>query len=131
MSKDALEGLQREIKMYDGRVFGHKVSNYGLDRGYLDYDTLGRIVGARVLNNNIMGFAGYDDWDLINGEEEECDIYQYYIITEAGYWILENFTDEYVYYHEELDMYIWAIRHFGTSWDYVLTDIKLVEGWDL
>ena len=29
-------------------------------------------------------------------------------------------------YNEQLDMYLWGITHFGTSWDYVLTDVKLV-----
>ena len=130
MSNDALDGLEKEIKMYDGRVFGQEVSKYGLENGYLDYHTLAKIVGNRVLNNNIMGFTGYDDWDLVNGDDEQ-EVYQYYIISESGYWMLENFTDELVYYHEELDMYLWGITHFGTSWDYVLTDLKLVEGWEL
>ena len=31
---------------------------------------------------------------------------------------------EIVYYSEELDLYIWGVTHYGTSWDYVLTDIK-------
>ena len=130
MSNDALDGLEKEIKMYDGRVFGREVSKYGLEHGYLDYRTLAEIVGNRVLNNNAMGFTGYDDWNLVNGDDEQ-EIYQYYIISESGYWMLENFTDEPVYYHEELDMYLWGITHFGTSWDYVLTDLKLVEGWEL
>ena len=30
------------------------------------------------------------------------------------------------YGNEKLDIYIWAVTHFGTSWDYVLTDIKLI-----
>ena len=34
-------------------------------------------------------------------------------------------TDEIVYYNEELDMYVWGITHYGTSWDYVLTDIAI------
>lgn len=24
-----------------------------------------------------------------------------------------------------MDIYLWGITHFGTSWDYVLTDIEL------
>ena len=31
--------------------------------------------------------------------------------------------------YEELDMFLWGITHFGTGWDYVLTDLKIVEGW--
>ena len=126
---DAYEDLQREVKIYNGRLFGQEVSKYGLEQGYLDYYTLARIVGNQVLNNNIMAFTGYDDWDLIMGDYES-EVFQYYIITESGYQMLSWLTpNEIVYYHEELDMFLWGITHFGTSWDYVLTDLKLVEGW--
>lgn len=127
---DALDGLQRQVKIFNGRLFGHEVSEYGLEQGYLDYRTLGKIVGNRILNNNILPFVGYDDWDLVMGDYDE-EVYQYYIITEDGYQMLSWLTpDEVVYYHEELDMFVWGVTHFGTSWDYVLTDLKLVEGWD-
>jgi hypothetical protein len=124
------EQLEREIKMYSGRVFGIEVSKYGIETGYLDYQTLSKIVGDCILNNNIMEFTGYENWDLVCGDDDEdnyFEIYQYYIITYDGFSFLESFTDELVYYHEELDMFLWGITHFGTGWDYVLTDIKLKE----
>lgn len=121
--------LEREIKTYDGKVFGFKVSEYGKENGYLDYRTLSQIVGDSVLNNAIVPYIGYYEWELVNGCEEDEDgwyeVYQYYIISDSGFRFLEEYTDEIVYYHEELDMYVWGITHFGTSWDYVLTDIKL------
>ena len=121
--------LEREIKTYDGKVFGFKVSEYGKENGYLDYRTLSQIVGDSVLNNAIIPYIGYYEWELVNGCEEDEDgwyeVYQYYIISDSGFRFLEEYTDEIVYYHEELDMYVWGITHFGTSWDYVLTDIKL------
>lgn len=121
--------LEREIKTYDGKVFGFKVSEYGKANGYLDYRTLSQIVGDSVLNNAIVPYIGYYEWELVNGCEEDEDgwyeVYQYYIISDSGFRFLEEYTDEIVYYHEELDMYVWGITHFGTSWDYVLTDIKL------
>ena len=119
------------MKLYGDKVYGYKVSDYGLENGYLDYLTLSKIVGACVLNNNIRGEFGYpDDWDIVNGIDEYedhgyCDIFQEYIITDQGYKFLAEHTDEIVFYNETLDMYIWGITHFGTSWDYVLTDIKL------
>ena len=124
---------KKRINMFNGKVYGFNVSEYGLENGYLDYFTLAEIVGDRVLNNNILEFAGYENWELVCGEEEDeygnyYDIYQYYIISYSGYRFLENFTDELVFYNEALDMYLWGITHFGTSWDYVLTDIKLVRG---
>ena len=51
------------------------------------------------------------------------EIYQYYIVSDHGARILEE-INEIVFYNEELDMYVWGVTHFGTSWDYVLTDIK-------
>ena len=123
--------LEREVRLYDGKVYGFKVSDYGLENGYLDYLTLSKIVGDCILNNEIIAATGYDDWELVSGDEECEDgeyyeIYQYYIISSAGYKFLADFTDEIVYYNERLDMYVWGITHFGTSWDYVLTDLKLV-----
>lgn len=123
--------FERSIKLYDGKAYGHKVSHYALQNGYLDYLTLSKIVGDMVLANYMMQYMGSLGWELESGGDvdedgEYYDIYQYYIITEAGAKFLEEFTGEIVYYHEEMDMYVWGITHFGTSWDYVLTDIKLV-----
>lgn len=53
------------------------------------------------------------------------EIYQYYIISYNGAEILKEWTDEIVFYNEELDMYVWGVTHWGTGWDYVLTDIKI------
>ena len=127
MSEDGT-GLERVVRMYDGKVFGHKVSNYGLERGYLDYRTLAKMVGDHILNNNVMEFVGFENWDLVLGDDEDADTYQYYIITDAGYDLLDRISpNEIVYYNEDLDMFLWGITHFGTGWDYVLTDIKIKE----
>jgi len=121
---------ERSITLYDGKAYGHKVSEYGLKHGYLDYLTLSKIVGDCVLNNNIFEYVGYGNWELESGEEENADgyfydVYQYYIVSYSGARFLGEYTDELVFYNEALDMYLWGVTHFGTSWDYVLTDIKL------
>lgn len=115
--------MDRKMKLYGDRVYGEKVSEYGLQEGYLDYLTLSEIVGDCILNNTVRAET-MEDWEMVNGEFEEM-VMQDYIITEQGYKFLEEYTDEYVFYNEKLDMYIWGITHFGTSWDYVLTDIRL------
>ena len=122
--------FEKSIKLYDGKAYGQKVSDYGLHHGYLDYLTLSKIVGDHVLNNNIVAFAGYENWEVADGSEEDNNgllypVFQYYIISESGYAFLRDYTNELVYYNQTLDMYVWAITHFGTGWDYVLTDIKL------
>ena len=55
-----------------------------------------------------------------NGDDE---IFQYFIISGQGAEILEEYTNEIVFYNSELDLYVWGVTHWGTSWDYVLTDI--------
>ena len=55
------------------------------------------------------------------------DIFQWYIVSDSGAGFLIRETDEIVFYDSELDVYVWGITHCGTSWDYVLTDIKLKE----
>lgn len=123
--------MERTMKLYGDKVYGVKVSDYGLENGYLDYYTLSKIVGDSVLNNEIFMYVGYENWELENGLEEDEDgyfqeVYQYYIISDSGARFLREYTDEIVYYNESLDLYLWGITHFGTSWDYVLSDIKLV-----
>ena len=65
--------------------------------------------------------------ELKREQDEWPEIYQYYIISDNGADFLERFTDEIVYYIPLLDIYVWGITHFGTAWDYVLTDIKIEE----
>ena len=119
------------VRLYGGKAYGVKVSEYGLENGYLDYYTLSEIVGDCIQNDYIFHYAGAKNWELENGFEDDVDdeyleICQYYIISCEGARILKHFTNEIVYYNEDINMYLWGITHFGTSWDYVLTDIKLV-----
>lgn len=60
--------------------------------------------------------------DELEEEQNPKEIFQYYIISDQGAAICEEFG-EIVFYNEELDMYVWGVTHYGTSWDYVLTDI--------
>lgn len=113
-----------EMKLYGNKVYGVEVSKYGLEHGYLDYLTLSKIIGDCILNNTVRSETA-EDWEMISGEFDEA-VFQDYIISEYGYKFLEEHTDEMVFYNEKLDMYVWGVTHFGTSWDYVLTDIKLV-----
>lgn len=153
--------------------YGNKISEYGLQNGYVDYATLSKSFDA-VLNNNIMQVTceiGYweqesgfvdnseqiaeleekleeleaeleeleEDVEELEAQIEEVkeqieeledeqnypdEIFQYYIVSYSGASILQQY-DEIVFYNEELDMYVWGVTHYGTSWDYVLTNIKL------
>ena len=58
-------------------------------------------------------------------EEPGTDIYQYFIVSNNGAKLIEEYTNDPLFYNEELDMYVWGVTHCGTSWSYVLTGIKL------
>jgi hypothetical protein len=130
--------------------YGNKISEYGLKNGYVDYRTLAKSFDMVLNNDIIQKTADIGYWETVNGSEmyyidnttgdyidydditdwdnvyeNYAEIYQYYIISEPGYRILSELTDEIVFYNEILDMYIWGVTHWGTSWDYVLTDIPV------
>ena len=123
--------MENKLSVYGEYFYGNKISEYGLKNGFVDYATLAKAFDA-VLNNDIMNKTsdiGY--WEQISGfvesedEEDEDyypDVYQWYIVSNSGADILQN-ANEIVYYNDALDMYLWGVTHYGTSWDYVLTDI--------
>lgn len=150
--------------------YGNKISEYGLEHGYVDYRTLAKAFDA-VLNNEVLKktegvvgcweqVSGFDNevqslWEELEAltneleegsgdefelherienirdeiadreyEQEQPEIFQWYIVSRSGAEILER-IEEIVYYNDELDLYLWGVTHWGTSWDYVLTNIKI------
>ena len=124
-----------------GKYFcGNEISAYGQEHNRLDYATFAKAFDA-VLNNNIFS-RGWDignGWELINGFEEDeeglieldpAEVYQWFIVSDNGAQMIQDYTDEILYYHEELDIYLWGVIHWGTSWDYVLMDIPCNCGYE-
>ncbi len=62
--------------------------------------------------------------ELQREQDEQPEIYQYFIVSDAGADLLKDYG-EIVYYIPALDVYVWGVTHYGTSWDYVLTNIKI------
>lgn len=62
--------------------------------------------------------------ELEREQDEPGEVFQWYIVSDPGSRILEE-AGEIVYYNEYLDMYLWGVTHWGTSWDYVLTNIAI------
>jgi hypothetical protein len=157
--------------------YGNKISDYGLENGYIDYKTLAKAFDAVMNNDIISNTAEIGYWDMISGyvdnsdeiddlqdriddlnwlitadsskedderiqaqidelqdkidelteaQETTPEIFQYYIVSNNGAEILKE-AGEIVFYNDTLDMYVWGVTHWGTSWDYVLTDIKIVK----
>ena len=63
--------------------------------------------------------------ELENEQDNEPEVYQWFIIDDWGARLLQQETNEIVYYNETLDIYLWGVTHFGTSWNYVLTSIAI------
>lgn len=112
----------------------------------VSYSELARRIGDCVMSNQIMSeLSGEYEFELFNGEDMSChvhenkdecakddseceyesvEIYQTYIITQGGAEYLQRNTNEIVYYNDKLDIYLWGITHFGTSWDGVFTKLE-------
>lgn len=118
--------------------FGNEISAYGVKNNRVDYRTLAKSFDAVLCNDITKLFYStingeYNEPEYYNGAdyidyddyENEPEIFQYYIISQSGADILADYTNEIVYYLPAIDVYVWGVTHFGTSWDYVLTDIKI------
>lgn len=62
--------------------------------------------------------------ELENEQDNDPEVFQWYIVDGWGGRLLTD-INEIVYYNEKLDMYLWGVTHCGTSWDYVLTSVKI------
>ena len=93
-------------------------------------------VGDIVLCNNITEvddeiWDNVDESNLIDEDGDEIndlDIYQYYICN-VSEWAKEQLkgTGVILSYSKVLDCDVLMVQHWGTSWDYVMTDIEWTE----
>ena len=121
-----------------------KKEAYYMDTNTVNYRTLTDFIFTdMILCNNIVRHS--DNWDLELGEDyneetgEYIDIYQYYIV-DFDNWRLEEYkkyleetnksSDLILWYDNELDIYILGVSHWGTSWNYVPTEIKITQDED-
>ena len=97
-------------KLATNYFYGNKASDYAIENGFLDYATFAKSFDA-VLNNNIISNTsdiGY--WDIVNGsdydEETESytEIFQYFIVSDSGAQIIQDMTDEILFYNETLEI---------------------------
>lgn len=103
------------------------LNTYELENKTLSYKNLFYNDDALILCNNII-----DDYEFLELQNDfddidDFEIYQYYIISDDLANRLIKYTNEIVYYHNRLDIYILGVCHYGTSWSYILTDFELVQ----
>ena len=61
----------------------------------------------------------------LENEQDDQEVFQWFIVDDWGARLLQQEANEIVYYNKKLDMYLWGVTHYGTSWSYVLTSIKI------
>lgn len=96
-----------------------------LKKGCVSYSRIiDRYIDGLVLCNNVinMDYSIYDN--MINLEEEETDIYQYYLcnLSEFERQKLEEYGII-LSYSDLLECDVLCVEHYGTSWDYVITNV--------
>lgn len=78
---------------------------------------------SQILENEINEINEQIE-DLEREQNDYQYVFQWYIVDDWGARLLQN-INEIVYYNETLDMYLWGVTHYGTSWSYVLTNIAI------
>ena len=118
-----------------GMLKNDKMGNYEREQGFASYRTIiDRFIGDIVLCNNITEVdpSVFDNMKY-NAEDGEDypEIYQYYLCN------IGQLEEEYLQkmgiilsYSDMLDCDVLCVDHYGTSWDYVLTDVKLFDTYE-
>ena len=78
---------------------------------------------SQILENEINEINEQIE-QLESEQDKEPEVHQWFIVDDFGARLLQE-INEIVYYNEKLDMYVWGVTHYGTSWDCVLTSIKI------
>jgi len=122
--------MEKELKT--GMLKNEKMGDYELEQGYASYRTIiSRFIGDIVLCNNIID-VDESIFENMKGElGEDVEIFQYYLC-HIGQWEEEQLLKAGVIlsYSDVLDCDVLCVDHFGTSWDYVLTDVKLFDTYE-
>lgn len=86
-----------------------------------------------VLCNDIQNIEDYSIYDNMEYERNEDDedeypeIYQWFIVEPDDYWFEQYKNNFVITYSDKLNVWILCVTHFGTSWDYVATDVKIID----
>ena len=126
-----------------------RISKEALEIGYLDYDALASMLyDGMILNNglDVMSFLEdipegvhlerykehLEDYEIDEDEYHYTDyiydalesVYQCYMVSDRDSRFLIE-AGELVLYSEELNINLWCIGHYGTSWSYVYSGAKI------
>lgn len=118
-----------------GILKNDKMGKYELENKKASYRTMvDWLIGDILLCNNIceVDSSVYDNMEFdLYDEENDCyiDIYQYYLCDAHCKEELKKYGFLFSY-SDMLDLDVLCVDHFGTSWDYVLTDCPIFDTWE-
>lgn len=123
-----------------------KLNEYEREHKKISYATLiNYLFSDLILCNNIssvlMEVGEYLEENQESGnyyDDETGDyneIYQFFIVnfnSSCSYDFLKKYCNDEIilFYSEKLDTYILGVDHFGTAWDYVLTDFEYTTDYE-
>ena len=113
MSKEVLETLKKTRKDYRAMI------DFCCDNLVLNNDIMPTLISSGFEFDIYCG-ADYDEEDFYY----DYDVYQNFIISSGDAERLSEYTNELVYYCEDLDLYILGVCHFGTPWNGVPANWK-------
>lgn len=90
-----------------------------------ELELLSQIPSWEDLDEEEKSYYGDEDEYYFEANNPEC--YQYFIVDFSDYdkdEIISN-PNLVLFHCYDLDLYVLGVTHYGTSWDYILTDIKL------
>lgn len=115
--------------------YGNKISEHGIENNRVDFGTFAKAFN-HVMINSIFEVINFEDLEAVtscelfyldeDGNEIEEEVFQWFVVddTPNNRDLMEE-AKQICYYCEKLDCLVWGVTHFGTSWDYVLTNIKI------
>lgn len=115
-----------------GLLKNEKMGNYEKEQGFASYRTLvDYFIGDIVLCNNIVEIDSSVYDNLMLNETDSTEIYQWYLCN-LGQFDREQAEKAglILSYSDMLDCDILCVDHWGTSWDYVLTGVKLFDTYE-
>lgn len=109
-----------------------ELNYYEKENGVISLYNLMQIYDVRmVLCNNIVRVdeeLEWDNYDLVYDEEEDrfVEIFQYFLTYERDKELFERLGYP-TAWSNVLEVWVVGITHFGTGWDYVLTDVPIED----
>lgn len=144
--------------MLKGLLKNDKMGDYEKEHGYASYRTIvERYIGDILLCNDIIKVdeSVYDNMILenetkyYNENDEEItedeyydddnaycenntpEIYQYYLCDVSADYKEELKEYGLIFsYSDKLELDVLCVDHYGTSWDYILTDCRIFDTWE-